>query len=240
MSSNLQLQEALGQDIAKVDLIPAFVKLLKDQEAEVRTAAAHGVPDFCSNLPDDVREDTTLHMVLPCVRELVVDQNQHVRAALASKIMCLAPVLGKDKYVGRCTPCHLSGNAASVPADAGRKMARGLCEMMRLLLCMRVLAQRLRHGANAYRHEHPVCTPQHDQGAAAAVPDFAQGRVPRGQAQHHLPLGSRQQRCVHVRMRGDCRRTLPLCSCFVGIKFVEIWNALNILNHWPTHTHSLQ
>lgn len=39
-----QLQEALGQDIAKVDLIPAYVKLLKDQEAEVRTAASQGVP----------------------------------------------------------------------------------------------------------------------------------------------------------------------------------------------------
>ncbi len=36
-------------------------------------------------------------VILPAVKELVNDANQHVKSALASVIMGLAPVLGKDK-----------------------------------------------------------------------------------------------------------------------------------------------
>ena len=35
--------------------------------------------------------------VLPCVKELVSDANQHVKSALASVIMGLSPILGKNK-----------------------------------------------------------------------------------------------------------------------------------------------
>jgi serine/threonine-protein phosphatase 2A regulatory subunit A len=49
------------------------------------------------NLPDDVRVATTLSLILPCVKDLVSDPNQQVRASLASNIMGLAPVLGKQK-----------------------------------------------------------------------------------------------------------------------------------------------
>ena len=37
--------------------------------------------------------------ILPCVKELVSDANQHVKSALASVIMGLSPILGRDKYV---------------------------------------------------------------------------------------------------------------------------------------------
>lgn len=63
------------------------------------TSPSGVVAEFCLNLADDVREDTTLRLVLPCVKDLVMDSNQHVRAALASNIMGLAPVLGKTKCV---------------------------------------------------------------------------------------------------------------------------------------------
>ena len=39
----LQLQKAVGPEITKNDLVPAFQSLLKDCEAEVRAAAAHKV-----------------------------------------------------------------------------------------------------------------------------------------------------------------------------------------------------
>ena len=39
----LQLQKAVGPEITKADLVPAFVNLLKDCEAEVRAASAHKV-----------------------------------------------------------------------------------------------------------------------------------------------------------------------------------------------------
>ena len=37
--------------------------------------------------------------ILPCVKDLVADANQHVKSALASVIMGLSPILGKDKSV---------------------------------------------------------------------------------------------------------------------------------------------
>jgi serine/threonine-protein phosphatase 2A regulatory subunit A len=36
----LQLQKAVGNEITKTDLVPAFQSLLKDYEAEVRAAAS--------------------------------------------------------------------------------------------------------------------------------------------------------------------------------------------------------
>lgn len=46
----LQLAEAIGPEIVKEELIGAYVQLLKDNEAEVRTAAA-------SQLPGEVPRD---------------------------------------------------------------------------------------------------------------------------------------------------------------------------------------
>lgn len=39
----MQLQKAVGPEITKADLVPAFQSLLKDCEAEVRAASAHKV-----------------------------------------------------------------------------------------------------------------------------------------------------------------------------------------------------
>ena len=40
----VQLAKAVGPDIVKEELIGAFVQLLKDNEAEVRTASAGQLP----------------------------------------------------------------------------------------------------------------------------------------------------------------------------------------------------
>ena len=68
---------------------------MKDCEAEVRAAAAHKVKDFCLNLDKGVQEQVIMTQLLPCVKELVTDANQHVKSALASVIMGLSPILGK-------------------------------------------------------------------------------------------------------------------------------------------------
>lgn len=39
-----QLSEAAGEEIVREELVSAFTLLLKDQEAEVRTAAAGQIP----------------------------------------------------------------------------------------------------------------------------------------------------------------------------------------------------
>lgn len=93
----LQLQKAVGSEITKTDLVPAFQVLLKDIEAEVRAAAADKVRDFCQNLDQFNQESIIMTNILPIVKELVADPNQHVKSALASVIMGLSPILGKHK-----------------------------------------------------------------------------------------------------------------------------------------------
>lgn len=75
------------------DLVPAFVKLLKDNEAEVRTAIAGQIPGFCSL----VDRTTLLNDIMGSIEDLVNDGSQHVRAALGTQISGLAPILGKQE-----------------------------------------------------------------------------------------------------------------------------------------------
>lgn len=77
------------------DLVPSFVKLLKDNEAEVRTAIAGQIPGFCSLVDRTV----LLNEIMGSVEDLVSDSSQHVRAALGTQISGLAPILGKQEYV---------------------------------------------------------------------------------------------------------------------------------------------
>ncbi|KAG0274039.1 hypothetical protein BGZ96_004554, partial [Linnemannia gamsii] len=97
------LSKAVGEEFTREDLVVAFVRLLKDNEAEVRTAASGQVPGF-SELID---KDTILNYILPCVRDLVTDTSQHVRAALAMQISGLAPILEKEATTEQLLPLFL-------------------------------------------------------------------------------------------------------------------------------------
>jgi HEAT repeat protein len=104
-----ELCAALGPRAAREDLLPAFLNLLRDIEPEVRTAAALKVTELTKRivalppLSNGGDVDTGLKLavrdILPIVRELVTDNSQHVRAALASNIMGMAPVVGVDVTV---------------------------------------------------------------------------------------------------------------------------------------------
>ena len=67
------LQVAVGPELSKVHLVVSFAALLKDPEAEVRAAAANRLKDFCEKLPLDIRTDSILQHIMPCVqvREVV-------------------------------------------------------------------------------------------------------------------------------------------------------------------------
>ncbi|KAK2705878.1 hypothetical protein QYM36_016030, partial [Artemia franciscana] len=92
----IEIQNAIGPELSKQDLVTAFQSLLKDGEAEVRAAAAGKVKEFCQNLEPSVQETVIMNQILPCIKELVSDANQHVKSALASVIMGLSPILGKN------------------------------------------------------------------------------------------------------------------------------------------------
>ncbi|KAE8666074.1 Serine/threonine-protein phosphatase 2A 65 kDa regulatory subunit A beta isoform [Hibiscus syriacus] len=82
----------------------AGLRFLRDNEAKVRIAAAGKVTKFSRILsPYLVNQH-----ILPCVKELSSDSSQHVRSALASVIMGMAPVLGKDATIEQLLPIFLS------------------------------------------------------------------------------------------------------------------------------------
>ncbi|KAM9211283.1 serine/threonine-protein phosphatase 2A 65 kDa regulatory subunit A beta isoform-like [Leptosomus discolor] len=116
-----ELQRAVGPEITKTDLVGAFQSLMKDCEAEVRAAASHKVKEFCENLSPDCREAVIMGQILPCIKELVSDANQHVKSALASVIMGLSPILGKDNTVEHLLPLFLAQLKDEVGTPRGHR-----------------------------------------------------------------------------------------------------------------------
>ncbi|KAF3141150.1 hypothetical protein TWF173_003523 [Orbilia oligospora] len=98
-----KLAKAVGESVVRGDLVPAFVKLLKDTEAEVRTAIAGQIPGFCGLLD----RETLLNEIMTSVEDLVTDSSQHVRAALGTQISGLAPILGKEETISHLLPMFL-------------------------------------------------------------------------------------------------------------------------------------
>ncbi|EPS27812.1 Protein phosphatase PP2A regulatory subunit A [Penicillium oxalicum] len=98
-----KIAKAVHEEVITRDMVPAFVKLLKDTEAEVRTAIAGQIPGFCSLID----RDTLLNEIMTSVEDLVSDQSQHVRAALGTQISGLAPILGKEETIAHLLPMFL-------------------------------------------------------------------------------------------------------------------------------------
>lgn len=72
----------------------------------MRTAIAGQIPGFCALVDRNV----LLNDIMSSIEDLVSDTSQHVRAALGTQISGLAPILGKQEYVGymfmmRRVPC---------------------------------------------------------------------------------------------------------------------------------------
>ena len=55
--------------------------------------------EFCENMQEEYRTEAILSHLMPCIQSLATDANQHVKSALASVIMGLSPIVGKEKLV---------------------------------------------------------------------------------------------------------------------------------------------
>lgn len=98
-----KIAKAVDDEVISRDLVGAFIKFLKDTEAEVRSAIAGQIPGFCAL----VERETLLNEIMPAIEELVTDSSQHVRASLGSQISGLAPILGKDETINHLLPMFL-------------------------------------------------------------------------------------------------------------------------------------
>mgnify|MGYP000139612521 CR=1 FL=1 len=82
--------------------------LLRDSESEVRAQTSTQLTDFCIALPEEGKIELIMSSILPIVKELVVDQNPHVKTALAGVIMNLAPILGQENTIEHLLPLFLT------------------------------------------------------------------------------------------------------------------------------------
>ncbi|MEJ1285431.1 hypothetical protein NN561_016425 [Cricetulus griseus] len=79
----------------------------KDCEAEVRAAASHKVKEFCENLSADCCKNVIMTQILPCIKEPIRCQPTF-KSALASVIMGLSPIQGKDTTIEHFLPLFLA------------------------------------------------------------------------------------------------------------------------------------
>ncbi|GAB7358108.1 hypothetical protein MBLNU230_g0268t1 [Neophaeotheca triangularis] len=98
-----KIAKAVDNEVIERDLVPAYVKLLKDTEAEVRSATCGQLPGFC----ELVDHEALVRDIMPAVEDLVTDSSQHVRAALGNQISGLAPILGKQQTTDILLPMFL-------------------------------------------------------------------------------------------------------------------------------------
>mmetsp|Transcript_533 Transcript_533/g.1821 ORF Transcript_533/g.1821 Transcript_533/m.1821 type:complete len:617 (+) Transcript_533:433-2283(+) len=102
----VEICDSVSAKVIRDEILPAFLALLKDVEAEVRTVIASRTTETTKRIIHSANDDPVLNGVdiavrdiLPIVQELVNDPSQHVRAAIALNVMGLAPELGEDVTV---------------------------------------------------------------------------------------------------------------------------------------------
>ncbi|WZZ01846.1 hypothetical protein YC2023_074174 [Brassica napus] len=92
----------------KTDVMSMFDDLTQDDQDSVRLLAVEG----CAALGKLLEPQDCVAHILPVIvnfsQELSTDSSQHVRSALASVIMGMAPVLGKDATIEHLLPIFLS------------------------------------------------------------------------------------------------------------------------------------
>lgn len=63
---------------------------------------------FCTALPEEGRKRGIIEEILPVIKPLTSDANQHVKIALAHVVMGLAPLLGNQSTVEHLLPIFLA------------------------------------------------------------------------------------------------------------------------------------
>jgi serine/threonine-protein phosphatase 2A regulatory subunit A len=98
------MQDVVSVEVLKAELMPVLSRLLQDQEAEVRTRAIFQVEHVGVALSQADKEVIIITNVVPHLKGISEDANQHVRAALSTVLVSLTPVLGKAKTIEHISP----------------------------------------------------------------------------------------------------------------------------------------
>lgn len=74
----------------------------------MKSNAVGKMKEFCTALPAEKRESVIMHQIFPAVKALVQEANMHVKTTLASQVMGLAPLLGKQNVIDHLIPIFLA------------------------------------------------------------------------------------------------------------------------------------
>lgn len=89
-------------------LVDPFISLMKDDEGEVRKVIAKQLPCFCNLLiKHESKKILVLTKIIDIINEISRDQNEVVRASLASTITDLSPILEKHLTIEKLLPIFL-------------------------------------------------------------------------------------------------------------------------------------
>ncbi|RCN40664.1 HEAT repeat protein [Ancylostoma caninum] len=102
----------LSEDSRRDLVRPVLSGLIDDKSWRVRFMVAEKLTEcilaaFCAILKKSARESAILNNILPVVKELVTDPNQHVKTELAGVIMGLAPLVGKENTISQLLPIYM-------------------------------------------------------------------------------------------------------------------------------------
>ncbi|KAJ3432388.1 protein phosphatase 2 (formerly 2a) regulatory subunit a beta isoform-related [Anaeramoeba flamelloides] len=92
--------------VIETKILPLFLKLLRDTEPEVRTIICGKISDFCALLKQNLNFFKTI--LVPTLKELIHDNSEYVRVALADSITKLPPIVGKEITSENVVPLYLS------------------------------------------------------------------------------------------------------------------------------------
>ncbi|KAJ6242248.1 protein phosphatase 2 (formerly 2a) [Anaeramoeba flamelloides] len=92
--------------VIETKILPLFLKLLRDTEPEVRTIICGKIADFCALLKQNLNFFKTI--LVPTLKELIHDNSEYVRVALADSITKLPPIVGKEITSENVVPLYLS------------------------------------------------------------------------------------------------------------------------------------
>lgn len=106
------IARCFSQSVINDEFVPIFVKLLRDAEAEVRTAMAKTVSEFVKVVQP---LEITINQILPPIKELSSDGSEHVRCELASVVTGLAPTFGKENTLNHLLNMFISLLKDEVP-----------------------------------------------------------------------------------------------------------------------------
>ncbi|GMM28481.1 protein phosphatase 2A structural subunit [Martiniozyma asiatica (nom. inval.)] len=97
------LIKGFNEEQYTLKLVTNFLALMKDNEAEVRKAISKQLTGF-SKFVNKSDPSIVLSQIVPIVSQLSMDESETVRAALASEVTGLAPILGKQDTIDNLLP----------------------------------------------------------------------------------------------------------------------------------------